>query len=565
MSFADNVNNNNNNNNNTDPQYCDTIRIESGRFEHDSLMLGEMPTSITVRTKESIRWCDYVIDPWTQSSINEKNKLTDVYVNIHDISGKLNVSINSVQALVKTNQVAQELFNNVLTDNLGYITLSSSSSYVKDVQNPIFAAPAPNLVTPQGCVSLQLSRSPPPFAQQFRIKPFPASPKPRSAPVGVGKPLEKQRKFTKKVEHLKQMWSHEANNTEKLRKLCQFIEDNKADWHLQLSQTHATMIKTVTPFSKENGWVYGRSTNLKNYSVYIVKGKKSGTFKTFINLGKTHKLGQGSFKQAFEALNFDTLKKKALTKVAYKSPAGRELGRGEAKAMCMFPNNKSLLQTTYVGEIGYKQYMFMPLCELGELKKYESKYGPLAEKDMNQITLDVLEGMQIMHEKNVVHQDIKPTNIFLYRDKFNGKIRAKVADLGLAKSLNDDLNMMGSPFYYSPEKFMNRIPSLDSTLGKGVDVFSLGLTLYEMYFGVADPKNSGERLHPFEDLYRQYFGSNKQLLAKEIERRYDDKFTYPDNPLKAAIWGMLNPDPEMRITITTALEGLKKAWLVSSL
>jgi len=613
--------------NNSNGPHCDALRIKNGFFEHDHIKLGklgelgEMATSITVKSKESIRWYDHVIafffgQQWTRIRVvNEENKLTDVYVNIHDVSSKLKVSHDVVQGWVKTSQVAQKIFNAICQDNPACITAVSSNSdslssssdsqgpcaYItalsssSDSQDPFADITA---VSSNSDSLSSSSDSQDPFADITAVSSSSDSLSSSSDSMGVHEPLlaaspnpgikgslqlpqsPQQRtvrlalpeaQLEQKVERLKQMWSHETDNTDKLRNLCQDIEDNKDAWQRELSLTDATIIKKVTSIRKKKGWVNGRPANLKNYSVYIVKGNKPGTFKTFINLGKTHKLGQGCFKQAFEALDFDSLKTKALTKGSWADPKNQKksqkLFQVEKKAMQMFPNQKTLLQTHYVEEIGKKQYMIMSLCELGELKKYESKYNVrLAETDMNQITLDVLEGMQIMHEQNVVHQDIKPANILLYKDK-SKQIHAKVADFGFTISLEGKLGMLGSKLYYSPEKFMAATsqPSLDSTLGKGADVFALGLTLYAMYFGVADPENRGERLHPFDDLYRQYFGSNTQLLAKEIERRYADKLNDQDTILKKVIWGMLNPDKGNRITIAQALGDLKNAWEVSSL
>ena len=89
--------------------------------------------------------------------------------------------------------------------------------------------------------------------------------------------------------------------------------------------------------------------------------------------------------------------------------------------------------------------------------------------------VDVAEAVHAAHEAGIVHRDIKPGNILLTHDG-----QPKVADFGLAMVL-DDLHrsrsgeMIGTPFYMSPEQAAGGRAGLD----RRTDVFSLGTTLYE--------------------------------------------------------------------------------------
>lgn len=96
-------------------------------------------------------------------------------------------------------------------------------------------------------------------------------------------------------------------------------------------------------------------------------------------------------------------------------------------------------------------------------------------KDMTILIAQVAEAMACMHESNVIHRDIKPTNILITHE---GK--PKVSDFGLAR-LEDSLSLTkthsfsGTPYYMSPEQSSPTLEGIDHR----TDVFSLGVTLYE--------------------------------------------------------------------------------------
>ncbi len=109
--------------------------------------------------------------------------------------------------------------------------------------------------------------------------------------------------------------------------------------------------------------------------------------------------------------------------------------------------------------------------------------GNLSEQEAVQICLGAAEGLAAAHGNGVVHRDAKPDNILIGRD--GGVV---VADLGLAKAFSGDSSdealmltqpqeAVGTPYYMSPEQFAAL------TVGPGSDVWSLGVTLYQLLIG----------------------------------------------------------------------------------
>lgn len=101
-----------------------------------------------------------------------------------------------------------------------------------------------------------------------------------------------------------------------------------------------------------------------------------------------------------------------------------------------------------------------------------------------QMILQAAAGVSAGHRRSVLHRDLKPSNLFLVKSK--SKIRLKVVDFGIARSLDaagENLTQHGhpgpfTPAYASPEQFHD-----SANLGLASDVFSLGVVAFEVLTG----------------------------------------------------------------------------------
>ncbi len=137
------------------------------------------------------------------------------------------------------------------------------------------------------------------------------------------------------------------------------------------------------------------------------------------------------------------------------------------------------------------------------------------------IVLDVAEGLAHAHERGLLHRDVKPANILLYDDR-----RARLADFGTARLGQVKSRVMteaGTMGYMAPEQAYGR-PRFAS------DVFSLGLTAYELWAGVLPgwpfewPLDGCER---FEQRCPEAVQPViRRSLSLDLDRRYGDGISF---------------------------------------
>ena len=94
------------------------------------------------------------------------------------------------------------------------------------------------------------------------------------------------------------------------------------------------------------------------------------------------------------------------------------------------------------------------------------------------LILDVAQGLSHSHQRQILHRDVKPANVFLQAG------RAKLGDFGTGAYISDafgapeSAEKVGTAFYMAPEVFQGKSATVRS------DVYSLGILAYEVIAGV---------------------------------------------------------------------------------
>lgn len=176
------------------------------------------------------------------------------------------------------------------------------------------------------------------------------------------------------------------------------------------------------------------------------------------------------------------------------------------------PNIVKLIETF---QWGGSVCLVTEYCEGGDLGQH---VNGLSLADIKEIIVQLLLAVKHLHDRNVIHRDLKMRNIFVSSRRDDKIFRIKIGDFGIARSLESSqmaTTMIGTPYYLSPELCAN-LP-----YDKSADIWSLGCVIYEVI-------NHGR--HPFnaktlEDLLGRiqeepvdYSGITDQRMAEILKK-----------------------------------------------
>jgi len=218
--------------------------------------------------------------------------------------------------------------------------------------------------------------------------------------------------------------------------------------------------------------------------------------------GKPVELGRGAMGVTCKAFDINlrcpvTLKVISERYLGDESAQLRFLREARAAARLRHSNVASVL---HLGRVGSSYFYAMEFVEGETLENLIKRSGRLEVKLALEIATQVAAGLAAVHEQNLVHRDIKPTNIMVRLKEEGGAVTAKIIDLGLAKSLDEPSAQTaistpgafaGTPQFASPEQFAGVPVDIRS------DLYSLGVTLWVMLTG-KPPFRGG----PAEVMYR---------------------------------------------------------------
>ncbi|MEM7251651.1 MAG: protein kinase [Pseudomonadota bacterium] len=218
---------------------------------------------------------------------------------------------------------------------------------------------------------------------------------------------------------------------------------------------------------------------------------------------------------------------------------------GQLVASMAHPN---IVKVYGVGSTERLLYLSMEYLGGGDLKT--RLHSGLSQGVALDIVESIAEALGYAHARNIIHRDVKPTNILFRRDGV-----PLLSDFGIAKTTSDDVTdlttigmLLGSPTYMSPEQAEGR------ELDPRTDLYSLGVILYEMLTGMppfVDPsalkvivKHAQEPVPPLPNELDIYQPLIDGLLEKDRDRRIQ------------SAGDLLEQIDELRDTHADVIEGL---------
>lgn len=191
-------------------------------------------------------------------------------------------------------------------------------------------------------------------------------------------------------------------------------------------------------------------------------------------------IGSGGMAQVYKVVYMPTGKSYALKMLKEELCNDKELLRRfekEAKASLRL-NHKNIVKAYSVGDYKGRPYLLLEYVEGDTLKDYIAQRGRLSPTEAVGLACQILDALQEAHSQGIIHRDIKPQNVIV-----NSRGEAKLADFGIAREVSaetrtfDGKNVLGSVHYISPEQAQGQ------TAGAESDLYSVGVTLYELLTG----------------------------------------------------------------------------------
>jgi tRNA A-37 threonylcarbamoyl transferase component Bud32 len=159
----------------------------------------------------------------------------------------------------------------------------------------------------------------------------------------------------------------------------------------------------------------------------------------------------------------------------------QEKFRNEAKTIAKL-NHENIVKVYDIEKLFRTIFIIMEYLEGIPLNTVLKNVQRLSLFMVLDIVIQVCNGLAYAHEQGIVHQDIKPANIFMQSDG-----RAKIVDFGLSCSPGTiDFGLPGTVFYMAPEQIEGE------SVDERTDIYSLGITAYEMI--------AGTRPYPEDDI-----------------------------------------------------------------
>ncbi len=217
------------------------------------------------------------------------------------------------------------------------------------------------------------------------------------------------------------------------------------------------------------------------------------------------KIGSGAMGDVYKAIHkitFETVAIKMVHPSKVKSIRDiQRFFRGSLIGLEL-PHHPNLVQIIEIKKFMDSIYQVMEFVDGHTLQAVIRKKRLITEAQAVCVLKDVTLALDMLHQHQVIHRDVKPGNIFLTRDW-----NCKLGDLGISRRLIDRTatttgHVVGTPGYISPEQILDIRP-----LDIRTDIYSLGLTLFHAITG----SNPYTKETPYESMLARLQGPEASL------------------------------------------------------
>ena len=244
-----------------------------------------------------------------------------------------------------------------------------------------------------------------------------------------------------------------------------------------------------------------------------------------------NKLGGGVFGMVFKARKESIGKDYAIKFLKVDDEGVRDAVVRELSTVRFFAqiDHPNLVSIEDKGEVDGIPFIIMSYAGEETLRQ-RLEPGAMEREDALRVFIQAARGVQALHERSLVHFDLKPANIFLKGDI------ARVGDYGLSKLITESRNSLsfgrGTPYYMAPEMLQRKGDARS-------DIYSLGILLYECLTGDVPFKGDSEwevlRKHEVEaPAYPAHVQmSEREVIDRCLAKDPDDRFQRTSDLLRA--------------------------------
>lgn len=226
-----------------------------------------------------------------------------------------------------------------------------------------------------------------------------------------------------------------------------------------------------------------------------------------------YRLGNGAYGEVWAALDKTTGRRVAIKFYTHRGTVDMAMLSREVEKLARLSAVRYVIQLLDVGWNATPPYFVMDFIENGSLEDLLRQQGALPKDQALEIFREVQVGLMHLHNKGILHCDLKPGNVLLDTD-----LKPRLADFGQSRLSSEAAPALGTMLYMAPEQAdLNAVPDVRW------DIYSAGVLLYCMLSG--QPPHVDEawmkrmqaaaNLEQRLEIYRRHLNSSN--LTKQIK------------------------------------------------
>lgn len=250
-----------------------------------------------------------------------------------------------------------------------------------------------------------------------------------------------------------------------------------------------------------------------------------------------YRLGRGAYGEVWLAVDGNTRRRVAIK--FYNRSGGVDVSMlaREVEKLARLAADRYVVQLLEVGWNATPPYYVMDFIEGGSLEDLLGDGKLVDQEHAIEIFHDVVMGLKHLHNKGILHCDLKPGNVLLDTDH-----KPRLADFGQSRLDSEQAPALGTLFYMAPEQAnLNAIPDVRW------DIYSAGIILYCMLTGTPPHRDEStvHSIQQYDGVEQRLEAYRRQVQKADIQKKIKS-LNHVDSELKEILSKCLAKQPQKR-------------------